>query len=168
MARKLKEMNEVDESFALTGPNQNTIRQPIAASSAAVFACLVDGPAWSEWLGVDVEWTSPEPFGVGTTRTATVGGQKIHETFLAWDEGERMNFWFNKSTLPVSAFAEDYRVISTGDDLCELVWSYAFEWGGPLEPIASRIFAFGFAANSRRGAKKLAALVETDPARFLP
>ena len=167
MAREPIEMTEVDEGYATDGPNRNVIRQPIAAPAAAVFGCLADGPAWKEWLGIEVEWTSPEPHGVGATRTARTRGQVIDETFLAWEPGRRINFRFDRSTLPVSAFAEDYVVDPTGNTSSELIWSYAFEWRGPLASLSSRAFAAVFAANGRRAVKKLAALVEVDPGRFL-
>ena len=56
---KMRELTPVDADFALIGPNQNTLRQPIAVSAATLFKCLADGPAWKEWLGIDVEWTTP-------------------------------------------------------------------------------------------------------------
>lgn len=163
----LHDMTLVDESYATTGPNHNTIRQPIAAPAGAVFGCLADGPAWKEWLGIHVEWTSPEPHGVGTTRTVTVNRQTIHETFLAWEDGRRFNFRFDASTLPVSAFAEDYEVIPAGESACEVVWNYAFEWSGPLGSVGARVFAAGFELNGRRALRKLAKLVERDPRRFM-
>jgi len=168
MAKQPHETKQVDVAFATEGPNRKTIRRQVDAPAAAVFGCLADGPAWKEWLGLDVEWTTPEPHGVGTTRTVRTRGQVIDETFLAWEPGRRMNFRFDRTTLPVAAFAEDYVVEQTGDASSELAWSYAFEWSGPLAWLTSRVFAFAFAFNCRRAAKKLAALVESNPGRFLP
>ena len=51
-------------------------------------------------LGIDrVDWTSPRPFGVGTTRTVTFqgGGMEVYETFIAWDPGKHMAFTFDQS-----------------------------------------------------------------------
>ncbi|MEM7341404.1 MAG: SRPBCC family protein [Actinomycetota bacterium] len=155
---KLRDLRAVDEHFATSGPNSNTLVQAIDKPAAVLFRILEDGPAWKEWLGIDVEWTSPEPFGVGTTRTVRASGQTLEETFLVWDEGQRMNFRFDRTTLPMAAFAEDYLIVPTGDASCELHWSYAYEWSGPLTPIGSRVFGAVFAFNGRRALRKLAAL----------
>jgi len=164
---KMRELVPVDADYATGGPNQNTIVQPIGVSASTLFNCLADGPAWNEWLGIEVEWTSPEPHGVGTTRTVTTGnGQRIDEYFVAWDAGERMAFRFDRTTLPMNAFAEQYDCVSTGDGRCELRWSYAYEWGGPLPSVLGKLFGVGFGLMAKRSAKKLAALLEGDPDRF--
>jgi hypothetical protein len=163
---KMRELTVVDADYAITGPNHHTLRQTIPVPATTLFNCLADGAAWKEWLGVDVEWTTPEPRGVGTTRTVTTGGQTIEEYFFTWDEGERMAFRFDRCTLPVRAFAEHYECVPTGDTTCELEWSYAFEWGGPLTPVFGRAFGAGFAFNAKRALKKLAKLLEDDPRRF--
>jgi carbon monoxide dehydrogenase subunit G len=74
----------------------------------------------------NVEWTSPEPYGVGTTRTVTMrGGIVADEEFLAWEPFSRMTFRFNSSTSnAIAAFAEEYRVIDTGTG-CHLTWIMA-------------------------------------------
>lgn len=159
---KMRDLEAVDVDFATSGPRHTTLRQPIAKPADALFRCLVDGPAWNEWLGIDVEWTSPEPFGIGTTRTVKSGPATIDEYFLAWEEGRRMCFRFERcSLLPVSAFAEDYVITAKGDNNCELAWSYAYKWGGPLEPVFAPAFGKFFAFNCKRGLKKLAALMQS-------
>jgi len=163
---KLKDLKPVGADYPLTGPNHRTLVMPISVPSTTLFRCLEDGPAWNEWLGIDVEWTSPEPFGVGTTRTVRTGGQTIDEYFLTWIDGQAMGFRFDRATLPVKAFAELYDCVPNGTDSCELRWSYAFEWGGPLEPILGRAFAAGFAFNCKRSLNKLALLLETHPERW--
>lgn len=162
----MRELRSVDAAYPTDGPNQRTIRQQIPVPSRTLFNCLADGPAWKEWLGIDVEWTTPEPRGVGTTRTITGNGQAIDEYFFTWDDGERMAFRFDRCTLPLAAFAERYECIANGDDSCELVWSYAFEWTGRFAPIHGKTFGAFFAFNGRRALKKLAKLLENDPDRF--
>ena len=115
---KMRELTSVDADFALIGLNRNTLRQPIAVSAATLYNCLADGPAWRERLGIDVGWTTPEPHGVGTTRTITTARQTIEENFLTWDEGERFAFRFDRCTLPLQAFAEHYECVSRGDAGC--------------------------------------------------
>jgi len=163
---KLHDLTAVDVDYATDGPNNFVIVVSIDVPAAVLFNCLTDGPAWKEWLGIDVEWTSPEPFGIGTTRTVSTAGQTIEETFLAWDQDERLNFRFDRATLPVSAFAEDYRVVPVGDQSCSLHWSYAYEWAGPLAPVSGPVFAKLFAMNGKRSLSKLKALLEANPGRF--
>ena len=86
---KMRDLTAVDADYATSGPNQNTIVQAIAVPASTLFNCLADGPAWKEWLGLDAAWTSPEPHGVGTTRTAKIGGQTIEETFLTCERMSR-------------------------------------------------------------------------------
>jgi len=79
-------------------------------------------------------WTSPRPFGVGTTRTmATTGGVLVlDETFFRWEEGRRKSFYARRTNLPLfSRFAEDYLVEPT-DAGCRFTWTLA---GEPL-PLA--------------------------------
>lgn len=156
---KLKPCRPVDAEYPQQGPNAKTLRQPLAAPAERVFQCLEDGPAWKEWLGVEVEWTSPQPHRVGTTRTVRANRQVIEEYFLLWEQGRRFTFRFDRSTLPVAAFAEDYLVESTGDRTSALLWSYAFEMRGPFSAVTARLFGKLFEMNARRALLKLADLV---------
>ena len=76
-----------------------------------------DAESWPHWATVitNVAWTSPEPRGIGTTRTVSMRGGIIgDEEFLAWEPFSHMAFRFNQSTSnAISAFAEDYRVVRT-------------------------------------------------------
>lgn len=83
------------------------------ASPDAVFDIFADGESWPRWFdGIKrVVWTSPEPKGVGTTRTVTLTTMTVYEHFLAWDRGRRFAFRFEGSSLPLCrAGIEDYRL----------------------------------------------------------
>jgi len=163
----MRDLTPVGPDYPTSGPNQHTLVQPIDVPAATLFACLVDAPAWGEWLGLDVEWTTEPPFGVGTTRTVRARGVTIDEHFFTWDDSERIGFRFDRATLPVTAFAELYDCVPTGDDSCELHWSFAFEFRGrPVSGPAGNAFAAVFVRNGRRSLTKLAALLESDPDRF--
>jgi len=162
----MRELHAVGADYPFTGPNQNTLTQPLGVASAVLFRCLTDGPAWKEWLGIDVEWTSPEPFGVGTTRTVTANGQRIEEMFFTWEQDKAMGFRFDRTTLPVAAFAEHYACDATGEGRCLLRWSYAYEWGGPLEGVLGRAFGAFFEMNAKRSLNKLATLLENETHRW--
>jgi carbon monoxide dehydrogenase subunit G len=106
----------------------------LAITPEQLFEVLGDAESWPRWASVitKVTWTSPEPRGVGTTRTVDMrGGIVGNEEFLAWEPFTRMAFRFNEcSTQAVAAFAEDYRVeVIPGG--CRLTWTMAQKPGGP-------------------------------------
>ena len=66
-----------------------------------VFEVLDDAESWLLWAAVitKVTWTSPEPHGVGTTRTVDVRGDIVgDEEFLAWEPHSHMAFRFNQGS----------------------------------------------------------------------
>jgi len=156
-----RDLAPVGADYAMTGPNHNTLHRSIPASSDELFRCLEDGEATKEWQGVNVEWTSRPPCGIGSTRTLKGLGQTIEQSVLAWEPGKRMCFRNDRTTLPLAAFAEDYLITPTTDSSCELRWHYAFEWGGPAKPVLGRLFGLAFAIGGRRDLKKLASLLES-------
>ena len=105
----------------------------LAITPEELFEVLADETSWPHWATVitNVEWTSPEPRGIGTTRTVTMRGNIVgHEEFLAWEPFSHMAFRFNTSTSnAISAFAEDYRVVPTGQG-CHLTWVMAMKPSG--------------------------------------
>jgi carbon monoxide dehydrogenase subunit G len=111
----------------------------IALSPDELFGVLARADTWPRWAKVitHVEYTSPEPHGVGTTRVVTMrGGMVGDEEFLAWEPGRQMAFRFNTSaTKTLHAFLESYRLepIAGGT---RLTWELGMETGGP-----SKVFA---------------------------
>lgn len=105
----------------------------LAITPEQLFEVLSDETSWPQWATVitDVEWTSPEPRGVGATRTVTMRGHIVgDEEFLAWEPFSHMAFRFNTSTSnAISAFAEDYRVVPTAEG-CHLTWVMAMQPSG--------------------------------------
>ncbi len=106
----------------------------LAITPEQLFEVLCDADSWPRWASVitKVTWTSPEPRGVGTTRTVDMrGGMEANEEFLAWEPFTRMAFRFNEcSTQAVAAFAEDYRVEAIPGG-CRLTWIMAQKPAGP-------------------------------------
>jgi hypothetical protein len=120
-------MEPTDAQFLDSAPMRfdNSVEIPVPASVA--WRILEDGPSWTVWAGVidDVEWTSPKPFGIGTTRTVTMAKGKMVgcEKFIAWDEGRRMGFCFTEATMNgIARFAEDWHVTPTGENSCTVRW----------------------------------------------
>lgn len=160
MSKPLRAHTAVGEEYLAKGTVE--VRHAFPFPPSAVWAALLDGEAWTQWLPITkVTWTSPKPFAVGTTRTVEVGPQVIEETFFAWDEGSRMAFRFERSSLPLSAAVEDYRVVPTAGG-CELVWLGKASAPFPLGWLINRQLAGGL----RAGMPKLEALIASDPKRF--
>lgn len=155
---KIREYRPVGAEYLDTAPVHRTLRQAIPAGTAATFRCLLDADAWPVWLVpvTKVVWTSPQPFGVGTTRDISGPTGTTSEYFFAWEEGRRMSFYFSKGVLPaVAAFAEDYELVSTGEESCDLVWRYAFECPGAFRAFQA-IIAGAFGRVAKRSLRNLA------------
>ncbi len=113
----------------------------IARPAADVWRELVTSGSlsWCRALGGAV-WTSPKPYGVGTTRTMRVAGALvIHETYFRWEEGRRKSFYVLEANLPLfKYFGEDYLVEENGPDACRFTWTMAGQssaLGAPGAPI---------------------------------
>ena len=106
----------------------------VRATPEQIFEVFEDARAWTIWAMPiqKVEWTSPRPFGIGTTRTVSMlGGLEGYEEFIAWEPGKRMAFTFvgcNKRA--TEKFLEDYRVTDLGDGSCRVEWYMAMETRG--------------------------------------
>ncbi len=108
-----------------------------------LFEIFDDPESWTVWApGIaKVEWTSPKPYGVGTTRTVTfVGGMEVYEEFIAWERGKEMAFIFQGITQDVWwSFGEHYRVEDMGSGRCKLTWTVAYEPRGTFKKIHALI-----------------------------
>jgi ribosome-associated toxin RatA of RatAB toxin-antitoxin module len=133
-----------------------------------LFEIFEDPESWPVWVqGVQkVEWTSPKPYAVGTTRTVMfAGGMRIEESFQIWDHGKRMAFCVTGSSRKVfAALAEDYQVTDLGSGRCKLRWTLA------LDPVGFYRAIIPFAApvmrwQTARVVKELAKYVEAEGRR---
>ena len=68
-----------------------------------MWPAFADATAWTEWFAgmKDAHYTSPEPHGVGSTRSVRVLGLEADETILAFDVGKRFAFRVDSANLPV-------------------------------------------------------------------
>ncbi len=160
----------VDLAYFDTAPVRIASEVTIAASAADVFACLEDAAAWPKWAPAitHVEWTSPRPFGLGTTRTVSmVGGMVGEEEFIAWEPNRRMAFYFTRANMPAGAFAEDYVVRELGDGRVRVRWTMAMTPTGaskttmplvkPLLALMCRLMLLRFGRLVRARARGVAA-----------
>lgn len=121
----------VDETFFDAAPVRLADTFAISRPAAEVWEELTaDNPlSWCRILD-RVEWTSPRPFGVGTTRTVrSLGGANVlRERYFIWEEGRRQAFYAVQASAPMfRRFAEDYLVESVSDGACRFTWTIAFE-----------------------------------------
>jgi hypothetical protein len=121
----------VDETFFGSAPVLLSETFEIARPAADVWAELTADDTLSWCRIVDkVTWTSPRPFGVGTTRTvkALKGGNVINEHYFRWEEGRRKSFYVVEASAPLfKRFAEDYLVEPVSDSSCRFTWAIAYE-----------------------------------------
>ena len=131
---------KIDLSYFDNTPNCFVSEVTLNCTPATLFACFEDADSWTEWVPTiqHVEWTSPKPFRIGTTRDVSLSGNMIgYEEFIAWEPGERMAFRFNDcSKNGVAAFGEDYQVTDLGDGRCHLVWRVVIEQRGIMKLFA--------------------------------
>ena len=131
MRRPWFKTEPVDETFFDRAPFRLVHSFDIPRPAAEVWDELTQDNALS-WCRIldDISWTSPRPFGVGTTRTATSlrGTNVLRERFFRWEEGRRMSFHTVEVSAPMfRRFAEDYLVEPTSDTSCRLTWTIAVE-----------------------------------------
>jgi hypothetical protein len=151
---------ETDDSFYKKAPVRFDNSVKIPAPASLIWKILEDDHSWTVWAGVidQVEWTSPKPFGMGTTRTVTMAKGKMigWEKFIAWEPGKRMGFCFTDATIDgIDRFAEDWHVTPLDEQSCEVRWIMCMEPRGIskyLMPLTSPLMNWNF----RRYLKKLA------------
>lgn len=156
--------DKVDDAWIDAAPVRLVNSVDIAAEPAQIWTALEDAAAWPRWATVitNVEWTSPQPFGVGTTRTVTMrGGMVGDEEFITWEPHRRMGFRFNQASMDgVRAFAERY-TLDARDGTTRVEWVMAMAPKGvsrAIVPITRLPMRSAFGRMLRRFGK----LVETE------
>ncbi|MGI5218571.1 SRPBCC family protein [Nocardia sp. CA-290969] len=127
-------LEAADDTFLDTAHRRYTHIVDIPASREQVWETLTADDALVSWSPVitAARWTSPRPFGIGTTRQVVLGGAlRLDERFYRWDENARMTFTVDSASVPgLRRFAEDLTLLSLGS-ATRLVWTFALE-GNPL------------------------------------
>jgi carbon monoxide dehydrogenase subunit G len=142
----------VDDAWVDSAPVRLVNAVDIDATPEQIWTALEDASAWPRWASVitRVEWTSPQPFGLGTTRTVTMrGGVVGDEEFTSWEPPRRMGFRFNQASMDgVRAFAERYTLEPLPAGGTRVVWVMAMAPKGvskvivPITRVPMRL-AFG-------------------------
>ena len=83
-------LEPADADFLTSAPHVFRYQKRYAAPPEKVWESLVSDESLAAWgpMIKDVTWTSPRPFGVGTTREVTApGGSVMRERFFQWEDG---------------------------------------------------------------------------------
>jgi uncharacterized protein YndB with AHSA1/START domain len=128
------ECERVEMDYFVTAPCRVVVAEMVDASAERVFEVFCDARSWTRWAFpiTAVDWTSPYPLEVGSTRTVHMrGGMVGWEEFIAWEPFRRMAFRFNQ-TIPggPTAFAEDYVVTEVGEGRTRVQWTMAMTLSG--------------------------------------
>ncbi len=131
MKRPWFRLKPSDENFLSSAPERMVDTMEIARPADAVWADLTSDEtlSWCRLLA-GVTWTSPRPFGEGTTRTlrTPLGMLALKEVYFRWEEGRRKSFYVAEATAPLfRRFAEDYLVEATSPGSCRFTWTVASE-----------------------------------------
>lgn len=125
------ELQPVDETFFETAPTRLADTFEIARPATEVWVELVADGALSFCRSLrGARWTSPRPFGVGTTRTmpSLFGVLIVEETYFRWEEERRQSFYAHHTSLPMfRRFAEDYLVEETSPTTSRFTWTIALD-----------------------------------------
>lgn len=153
-------LETVDDAFFTSAPHIYEYPVELPVPPERVWESLVSDESVAAWgLGVQtLRWTSPRPFGVGTTREVVLPlrSMTVREQFFAWDEGNRYSFFVTSANRPLyRRFAEDY-VVSARPGGSLFTWTVALE----PSPRYRRLIDLGRPANRLafaqlpRGARK--------------
>ena len=150
MASALHPCEKVGVDFVDTAPYRFSNSVVLAITPEQLFEVMADAESWPRWAKVitKVTWTSPPPFGAGTTRTVNMrGGLVGTEEFLVWEPHTTIAFRFNEaSEKTIRAFAERYDILRT-DTGCRLTWNLSLDVEGAARrtmPIARPINNLAF------------------------
>ena len=123
-------LESADEAFIASAPHVFRYQKRFAASPDKVWESLCSDASLAAWgpMISNVTWTSPRPFGVGTTREVTApAGSKMRERYFQWEEGHSNSFYAYESALPIfKRFAEHYLVEPAGSETL-FTWTLALE-----------------------------------------
>lgn len=144
-------VHPVDEGFFASAPVRVSDTFEIPRPASEVWGELTSDRALHWCRALNVSWTSPRPFGVGTKRRVKILGGiiAVDEHYFIWEEGRRHAFYVESANLPMfKRLAEDYIVEPDGENACRFTWKAALEpttlgkIGGPVNALLFKsIFA---------------------------
>ncbi|MFF8596799.1 SRPBCC family protein [Streptomyces sp. NPDC015220] len=152
-------VEEADDSLFATASLYHARSVEVPYPVEETWAALT-GDEVSSWTkGMKrLTWTSPRPFGVGTTREIEMGGDfTLRERFFRWEEGRRKTFTAVEGTRPIFRhLVEDYVVEPTAGG-SRFSWRWAAELNRPWSLLKHPLDRFSFAPTGRSHIDGLAA-----------
>jgi len=124
-------LESADAGLFTSAPHIYRYEKRFAAPPDKVWESLTSDASLSAWgpSVKEVNWSSPRPFAVGTTREVVlIGGPRVQERFFRWDEGRGYSFEVFQANAPIfRRFAEDYVVEPDGGAGALFTWTVAIE-----------------------------------------
>jgi Polyketide cyclase / dehydrase and lipid transport len=155
-------LEPADDTIFRTAPQVYRYPVRLDVSPERVWESITSDESLAAWdLPVRrLTWTSPRPFGVGTTREVVLPLLTLRERYFRWDDGKGYSFYVESASRPgFRRFAEDYVVEPDGDGAL-FTWTIAIEPSGVLGP-AMKVFGpvtrIGFGQVARAAKKYFAA-----------
>jgi hypothetical protein len=128
-------LDAADADFLASAPHIFRYQKRFAAPPEKVWQSLISDESLAAWSPMirELTWTSPRPFGVGTTREVSPPvGPRVRERYFLWDEGHRHAFYVYESSMPLfKRFAEDY-VVEPDAAGTSFTWTIAMEPKGAV------------------------------------
>jgi len=123
------QLRNEDLSFVERAPLVVRAETSVPASPEAVWPALADAAAWPSWFtGMkDAHYTSPAPYGVGSTRRVHVMSLVADETILAFDVGKRFAFRVDSTNLPLFAALVEVVTLEPVGGATRVVYRQALE-----------------------------------------
>lgn len=153
---------EFGVSFYETAPLRFVAQTTINASPEQVFKALEDESLWPAWFPVfrSVEWTSPKPLRLGSTRKITMRhGRIIEERCIRWVENERLSFMIDRSNMArLLKGGTDFKLTPTSNGT-HLRWTIAIQPRGFLAQL-SYLTRPGARIAMQRALRKLKKVIE--------
>lgn len=144
-------VEEADDSLFATASLYHARSVELPYPAEETWAALT-GEGVSSWTkGMKrLTWTSPRPFGVGTTREIELGGDFVlRERFFRWEEGRRKTFTAVEGTRGIFRhLVEDYVVEPTAEG-SRFSWRWAAELNRPWSYVKGPLDRFMFAPTGR-------------------
>jgi uncharacterized protein YndB with AHSA1/START domain len=138
MSPRWHQLIESGDDFLATARFRYVNAVDVPVPPARTWAALTADDTLVSWTPAvtGLSWTSPRPFGVGTTREITLLRLiTARERYYRWEEGRRKTFTGVQVSVPgLRALAEDYVVEPTPTG-SRFTWTLALEPGPALKPI---------------------------------
>ncbi|WP_426244531.1 SRPBCC family protein [Nocardioides sp. LHG3406-4] len=129
---------ETHDDFFEVAPFRYVNSVDVPAPAEQTWAALTSDDALVSWspMVTRMRWTSPRPFGVGTTCELTLlGFLTARERYYRWEEGRRKTFAAVEASTPgLRRLAEDFFVEGTPNG-SRLVWTIVLEPHPALAPV---------------------------------